>query len=87
MAGPINLTETDFEEIRQNLIDYLKSTEKYSDYDFEGSNLQVILNLLSYQAQLNAYSVNMVANESFLASSSIRNNVVSNARQVGYLPH
>ena len=87
MAGPINLTETDFEEIRQNLVDYLKSTEKYSDYDFEGSNLQVILNLLSYQAQLNAYSVNMVANESFLASSSIRNNVVSNARQVGYLPH
>ena len=66
MAGPINLTETDFEEIRQNLVDYLKSTEKYSDYDFEGSNLQVILNLLSYQAQLNAYSVNMVANESFL---------------------
>ena len=39
MAGPINLTETDFEEIRQNLVDYLKSTEKYSDYDFEGSNL------------------------------------------------
>ena len=87
MAGPINLTETDFEEIRKNLIEYLKSTEKYTDYDFEGSNLSVILNLLSYQAQLNAYSVNMVANESFLASSSIRNNVVANARQVGYLPH
>ena len=86
MAGAIELTEVDFDKIKQNLIDYLKSTRKFTDFDFEGSNLQVILNLISYQAQLNAYSTNMIANESFLASSSIRNNVVSNSQQIGYTP-
>ena len=86
MSGAIQLTEVDFEQIKQNLIDYLKSTRKFTDYDFAGSNLQVILNLISYQAQLNAYSTNMVANESFLASSSLRNNVVSNAQMIGYTP-
>ncbi len=86
MAGPIKLTEVDFEQIKQNLIGYLKSTKQFTDYDFSGSNLQVILNLISYQAQLNAYTTNMVANESFLASATIRNNVVENANMLGYLP-
>ena len=86
MAGAIQLTEVDFEQIKENLIDYLKSTNKFTDFDFDGSNLQVILNLLAHQAQINAYSTNMVANESFLASASIRQNVVSNAEMVGYYP-
>ena len=86
MSGPINLTEVDFEEIKDNLIAYLKSTKQFTDYDFAGSNLQVILNLISYQAQLNAYSTNMIANESFLTTSSIRKNVVANARSLGYTP-
>ena len=68
MAGAIQLTEVDFEQIKLNLINYLKSTREFTDYDFSGSNLQVILDLISYQAQLNAYSTNMIANESFLAS-------------------
>jgi hypothetical protein len=86
LAGPIQLTEVDFEEIKDNLINYLKSTKQFTDYDFAGSNLQVILNLISYQAQLNAYSTNLIANESFLHSASIRKNVVSNARSIGYVP-
>ena len=86
MAGAIQLTEVDVEQIKLNLINYLKSTKKFTDYDFSGSNLQVILNLISYQAQLNAYSTNMIANESFLASATIRDNVVSNARSIGYVP-
>ena len=86
MAGAIQLTEVDFEQIKLNLIDYLKSTKQFTDYDFSGSNLQVILNLIAYQAQLNAYSTNMIANESFLASATLRDNVVSNARSVGYTP-
>ena len=86
MAGAIQLTEVDFEQIKTNLIDYLKSTKEFTDFDFAGSNLQVILNLISYQAQLNAYSTNMIANESFLSSATLRNNVVSNARTVGYTP-
>ena len=86
MAGAIQLTEVDFDQIKANLIDYLRSTKQFTDYDFSGSNLQVILNLISYQAQLNAYSTNMIANESFLSSATIRDNVVSNARAVGYTP-
>ena len=86
MAGAINLTEVDFDKIKDNLVSYLKSTKEFTDYNYEGSNLSVILNLIAYQAQLNAYTANMIANESFLASASLRDNVVSNARQVGYLP-
>jgi len=86
MAGPIQLTSVDFEQIKDNLISYLRSTKQFTDFDFEGSNLQVILNLISYQAQLNAYNTNMIANESFLASATLRNNVVANARQVGFIP-
>ena len=86
MAGAIQLTEVDFEQIKLNLINYLKSTKQFTDYDFSGSNLQVILNLISYQSQLNAYSTNMIANESFLSSATLRDNVVSNARSVGYVP-
>jgi len=86
LAGAIQLTEVDFEQIKSNLIDYLKSTKEFTDFDFAGSNLQVILNLISYQAQLNAYSTNMIANESFLASANLRENVVSNARMVGFTP-
>lgn len=86
MAGPIQLTEVDFEQIKQNLIDYLKSTREFTDYDFSGSNLQVILNLIAYQSQLNAYTTNMVANESFLTSSVLRTNIVENASMLGYTP-
>ena len=86
MAGAIQLTEVDFEQIKLNLINYLKSTKQFTDYDFSGSNLQVILNLIAYQSQLNAYSTNMIANESFLSSATLRDNVVSNAKSVGYIP-
>ena len=86
MSGAIQLTEVDFQQIKDNLVNYLKSTREFTDFDFEGSNIQVILNLLAYQAQLNAYTTNMLANESFLTSSSVRNNVVANARALGYLP-
>ena len=86
MAGAIQLTEVDFEQIKLNLINYLKSTKEFTDYDFSGSNLQVILNLIAYQSQLNAYSTNMIANESFLSSATIRDNVVSNAKSIGYTP-
>ena len=86
MAGAIQLTEVDFDQIKENLVDYLKSTNKFTDFDFDGSNLQVILNMLAYQAQINAYSTNMIANESFLSSATLRQNVVSSADQIGYVP-
>ena len=86
MSGPIQLTEVDFDQIKNNLIDYLKSTKQFTDYDFDGSNLQVILNLIAYQAQLNSYTANMVANESFINSAVLRKNVVANAKSIGYTP-
>lgn len=86
MAGAIQLTEVDFQEVKTNLIEYLKSTKQFTDYDFSGSNLSVILNLIAYQSQMNSYATNMISNESFLASSSIRSNTVLNARMLGYLP-
>ena len=86
MAGPIKLTEVDFEQIKENLVNYLRSTKQFTDFDFAGSNLQVILNLIAYQAQLNSYTTNMLANESFLASATIRTNVVENANMLGYVP-
>ena len=52
MSGPIQLSQVDFDQIKQNLVDYLKSTKQFTDFDFDGSNLQVILNLIAYQAQL-----------------------------------
>jgi hypothetical protein len=87
MAGAIQLTEVDFEKIKENLVQYLKSTKEFTDYNFEGSNLSVILNLIAYQAQLNAYTANMIANESFLASASLRDNVVSNADRLDTCQH
>lgn len=84
--GPSQLTEVDFQQIKNNLIEYLKSTKKFTDFDFEGSNLSVILNLIAYSSQLNSYATNMISNESFLASSTIRGNTVLNARMLGYLP-
>ena len=85
MSGTSN-HRGDFQQIKDNLVGYLKSTREFTDFDFDGANLQVILNLLAYQAQLNAYTTNMLANETFLTSSSVRNNVVANARMLGYLP-
>jgi hypothetical protein len=87
LAGAIQLTEVDFDQIKLNLVNYLKSTKQFTAYDFSGSNLQVILNLVAYQSQLNAYSTNMIANESFLSSATLRDNVVSNAKSVGYIPN
>ena len=60
MAGPIELTTADFLEIKQALIEYLDSTQQFPGLNFEGSNIQVILDTLAYQQQLNAYVANMV---------------------------
>jgi len=86
LAGPIELTNADFIEIKTALIEYLESTAKFPGLNFEGSNIQVILDVLAYQQQLNAYVANMVANESSLESAVIRKNVVSQAKNIGYNP-
>ena len=86
MAGPIQLSDSDFLQIKRALIEYVESTKILPGVNFEGSNINVVLDVLAYQQQLNNYTANMVANESFLTSSVVRKNVVSNAEQIGYTP-
>ena len=86
MAGPIQLSDSDFLQIKQALIEYVESTKILPGVNFEGSNINVVLDVLAYQQQLNNYTANMVANESFLTSSVVRKNVVANAEQIGYTP-
>ena len=76
----------DFDDIKTNLKEYLRSQDKFKDFDFEGSGMNIILDLLSYNTHYQAFYSNMVANEAFLDSSVLRPSVVSIAKQLGYVP-
>jgi hypothetical protein len=76
----------DFFDIRQNLKNFLKNQEQFKDYNFEGSSLGVILDLLAYNTHYNAFYSSMALNEAFLDSASIRNSIVSQAKHIGYVP-
>ena len=82
----VNFSSVDFDEIKQSIKDYLKSNSNFTDYDFEGSNLSTIIDTLAYNTYLSSYNANMVSNEVFLDSATLRENVVSIARNIGYLP-
>lgn len=82
----IKVTELDFSQIKQNLKDYLRSQERFSDYDFDGSNLSVILDILAANTSLIGFYANMIANESFLDTAVLRESVVSRAKAIGYVP-
>ena len=79
-------TNLNFEDIKSSIKDYLRENSNFSDFDFEGSNLSVIINLLAYNSYLTAYNTNMVVNESFIDSATLRENIVSLARNIGYVP-
>tara|TARA_A100001201_G_scaffold4030_1_gene8588 strand:- start:9768 stop:11840 length:2073 start_codon:yes stop_codon:yes gene_type:complete len=81
-----NFTNLDFEQVKTTLREYLKENSNFTDYDFEGSNLSAILNVLAYNTYITSYNANMVANEVFIDSATLRENVVSLARNIGYLP-
>jgi len=80
------LTNLDFDQIRASIKDYLRSNSTFTDFDFEGSNFSILIDILAYNTYLTAYNTNMVANEAFLDSATIRENVVSLARNIGYIP-
>jgi len=82
----VNFTNLDFDQIKTTLKDYLKSNSNFTDYDFEGSNLSTILDVLAYNTYITSYNVNMVANEVFIDSATLRENVVALARNIGYIP-
>ena len=79
-------TNLDFEEIKVSLREYLRANSNFTDFDFEGSNLSVLIDTLAYNTYVTAYNTNMVANESFIDSATLRENVVALARNVGYVP-
>ena len=76
----------DFNDIKTSIRDYLKANSNFTDYDFEGSNLSIIIDALAYNTYITAYNTNMAANECFLDSSTLRENVVALARNIGYVP-
>jgi len=80
----LQVTELDFEDIRSNLKSYLASQTQFTDYDFEGSNMAVLLDLLAYNTHYNAFYGNMIANEMFLDTAQQRDSVVSRAKELGY---
>lgn len=81
-----NFSNLDFDQIKTTLKTYLRSNSNFTDYDFEGSNLSTILDVLAYNTYITSYNANMVANEVFLDSATLRENVVALARNIGYIP-
>lgn len=79
-------TSLDFDEIKASIKDYIGANTSFTDYDYEGSNLSVLINILAYNTYLTAYNSNMIANEVFLDTATLRENVVSLARNSGYVP-
>ena len=79
-------TNLDFDQIKTSIKDYLRANSTFSDFDFEGSNFSVLIDTLAYNTYITAFNSNMVVNESFLDSATLRENVVSLARNIGYRP-
>jgi len=86
MATSNDLTTLDFASIKENLKLYLKSQDLFRDYDFEASNINVLLDVLAYNTSLNGFYLNMVANEMFLDSALLRDSIVSHAKELNYIP-
>jgi hypothetical protein len=82
----IVLTQLDFDSYKDSLKTFLKSQDRFKDYDFDGSNLSVLLDVLSYNTYQNAFYLNMISNEMFLDSAKLRDSVVSHAKELNYLP-
>ena len=80
----LRVTELDFDEIKENLKLFLKAQEEFKDYDFDGSGMNILLDTLAYNTHYLGYNANMLANEMFLDSASLRSSIVSHAKQLGY---
>ncbi len=79
-------TNLDFNTLRAQIKDYLRSNSNFSDFDFEGSNFSILIDTLAYNSYITSYNTNMAVNESFIDSATLRENVVSLARNIGYVP-
>ena len=79
-------TNLDFDQIKTSIKDYIRANSDFTEFDFEGSNLSVLIDTLAYNTYITAFNSNMIVNESFLDSATVRENVVSLARNIGYVP-
>ena len=79
-------TNLDFDQIKTSIKDYLRANSNFTDFDFEGSNFSVLIDVLAYNTYITAFNSNMIVNESFLDSATLRENVVALARNIGYVP-
>jgi len=82
----VNFANLEFDQVKTSLKEYLQANSEFTDYNFEGSNLSSILDVLAYNTYITSYNANMVANEVFIDSATLRENVVALARNIGYLP-
>jgi len=82
----LQVSELDFDQIKSNLKTYLSSQAKFQDYDFEGSAMSTLLDVLAYNTFYNSFNSNMLANEMYLDTAQVRNNIVSHAKSLGYVP-
>jgi len=83
----LQISDLDFDTIKTNLKSYLQQQTEFTDYDFEGSGLSILLDVLAYNTHYNAYYLNMVANEAFLDTALLRDSVVSHAKTLSYIPY
>lgn len=81
-----NFTNLDFNDLHAQIKDYLRSNSNFTDFDFEGSNFSSLIDVLAYNSYITAFNTNMAVNESFIDSATLRENVVSLARNIGYVP-
>ena len=86
VSSKLRVSELDFDTIKSNLKNFLSDQNEFADYNFDGSAMSVLLDLLSYNTHYNAFYLNMIVNEMFLDTASIRNSVVSRAKHLGYTP-
>ncbi len=86
MAKRLSVTSLDFDDIKNNMKTFLRQQDQFTDYDFEGSTISTLLDVLAYNTHYNAVYANVLANEMFLDSADIRNSIVSHAKHVGYTP-
>jgi len=82
----LNVSDVDFDDIRQNLKDFLRSQDTLQDYDFEGSAISTIIDMMAYVTHINAVNANLGINETFLDTAQFRGSVVGHARQLSYTP-
>ena len=86
MATKLQVTELDFDDIKTNLKTFMKNQTEFSDYNFEGSGLTAIIDLLAYNTHYLAMNANLAINEAFLDTATLRSSVVSHAKSLGYTP-